>query len=414
MFEITLLEKNDPIKRLQISYLQQLLSDPWNNVPKVKDRLEQIQLTPLTADHLKIQFVAAQLKIPSERMNRLKSNDILQHTYQRLCWETAEYKKGIYPMVHAANPFMTHFLIIDKKGRKLEEKTDQFIRELQQNMVSELKQESIIGIGAAEKGLKRLKNGYITSMLSWSQNAVSPDPNDYGSREMEMKLPLAFPGEMERKLIQLIESSDRIGLHIQLEALFVSDKEKRTTIVTYNLLALRMLLLLSSIARKFECRGSSLQKYLWNCQMTLSKYTSREELLEMLEELAQLVMEVVWRTRFSAIQHIEAVRKYVEEHFCHELTVPFLAELFHMNEPCLTELFKEHIGISLSNYVLRLRISKAEQLLQEHELKLSDIAKLVGYSDVEHFTYCFKKFCGESPKEYRARYLQRKLIQRSN
>ena len=143
--------------------------------------------------------------------------------------------------------------------------------------------------------------------------------------------------------------------------------------------------------------------------MTLMDYSSREGLLKKMEELAQLVMEQVRRTRTSDNQHMEAVRKHVEEHFNSELSLSYLAELFHVNVPRLSDQFKQHVGTSVSNYVTRLRITKAEQLLQQHEIKLNDIARLVGYSNPESFTAYYTKNCGESPLEYRQRYLQKKL-----
>ncbi|MNW69747.1 Xylose operon regulatory protein [compost metagenome] len=48
-------------------------------------------------------------------------------------------------------------------------------------------------------------------------------------------------------------------------------------------------------------------------------------------------------------------------------------------------------------------MAKAEQLLQADDLKLPELAQLVGYSSLSHFVSAFKKYSGKSPKEYRER-----------
>lgn len=141
--------------------------------------------------------------------------------------------------------------------------------------------------------------------------------------------------------------------------------------------------------------------------MTIADYQSREGVRGQIDELAQLVMGEVKKLRFSSGQHmVEAVRKYVEENFSYELALSSLAEMFHLNETYLSGLFKQHVGITFSDYVTKLRMTKAEQLLQENELKLTDIAMLVGYSSSSYFSTSFKKNSGKSPKEYREWYLK--------
>ncbi|MNC47164.1 HTH-type transcriptional activator RhaS [compost metagenome] len=73
--------------------------------------------------------------------------------------------------------------------------------------------------------------------------------------------------------------------------------------------------------------------------------------------------------------------------------------------------FKQHTGIAFKDYVTKLRMAMAEQLLQENELKASDIARLVGYSGFSSFSTAFKKYSGKSPKDYRERYLKRHALE---
>ncbi|WP_339219425.1 helix-turn-helix domain-containing protein [Paenibacillus sp. FSL H8-0332] len=399
-----LLQKNEQLRLLQENFLLQMVKDEWYSLAAIKERLQQLQLTPLTADDLKLQFVAVEMRVPAGRMaDRQERRDLLNLAFQMLCRETAAKRKGIYPFRDVANSAMMYLLIIMKPEPEYADRTDRFVEELKRNIASYLKLECVTGIGEEVNGLKRLKNGYASCMLSWSQNTVYKDGT--GERSQVMELMQAFTPEVERKLVQAIENLDMSTFRQQLDTIFNSERD--TPMFAFTFLALRMLLMFSSIAKKFELGGSALQKYLWNCQRTIADYQSREGVRGQIDELAQLVMDEVKKLRFSSGQHmVEAVRKYVEENFSYELALSSLAEMFHLNETYLSGLFKQHVGITFSDYVTRLRMTKAEQLLQENELKLTDIAMLVGYSSSSYFSTSFKKNSGKSPKEYREWYLK--------
>lgn len=398
------LRKNEQLRLMQENFLLQMVKDEWYSLAAIKERLQQLQLTPLTADDLKLQFVAVEMRVPTGRMaDRQDRRDLLNLAFQMLCRETAAKWKEIYPFYDVANSAMMYFLVIMKSGPEHADRTERFVEELKRNIASYLKLECVTGIGEEVKGLKRLKNGYASCMLSWSQSTVYKDGE--GERNWVMELTLAFTPEVERKLVQAIENLDMSTFRQQLDTIFSSERDM--PMFAFTFLALRILLMFSSIAKKFELGGSALQKYLWNCQMTISDYQSREGVLGQIDELAQLVMEEVKKLRFSSGQHmVEAVRKYVEENFSYELTLSSLAEMFHLNETYLSGLFKQHVGITFSDYVTKLRMAKAEQLLQENELKLTDIAMLVGYSSSSYFSTSFKKNMGKSPKDYREWYLK--------
>ena len=59
-------------------------------------------------------------------------------------------------------------------------------------------------------------------------------------------------------------------------------------------------------------------------------------------------------------------------------------------------------GVTFNEYLNRLRVSKAKELLRSPELRLTDVAQLVGYEDQSYFTKVFKRVTGVLPHAYRA------------
>lgn len=70
----------------------------------------------------------------------------------------------------------------------------------------------------------------------------------------------------------------------------------------------------------------------------------------------------------------------------------------------LARLFHQHVGITVVQYLTKIRVKKAVALLLESDYTIERIAELVGYSNGKYFTKIFKQFTGLSPGQYRKNY----------
>lgn len=87
-----------------------------------------------------------------------------------------------------------------------------------------------------------------------------------------------------------------------------------------------------------------------------------------------------------------------------EMNIQYLAkEVLYMNVDYFSRLFVKNRGIKFSSFLLELRITLAQRLLQyDHDLRIAQVAELVGYSpDGQYFSKAFRKAVGMSPTEYR-------------
>ncbi|MFD0698073.1 response regulator [Paenibacillus sp. GCM10027628] len=393
------MKNHQVLQMMQEQLIWQLVKDEWFSISAMKERMQQLQLASLAIDDVLAQFVTVEMRIPIGRLDDWSERkDLLHLAFQMLCRESVEKWKQVIPFYDISHPSMMYFLVLVRDPLKHESFMESFVRELKRNIKSYLKVESVVGIGEPIHGLKQLKDGYASSMLAWSRSTVLTDKSPSGSHLLE--LTHAFSPEAERKLMQTIENLDMKAFTKQVEAIFSGGQD--TPMFVFTFLTLRIILLFTSIAKKFELGDTSLQSYLWNCQLTVRDYSSREQVLEQLRKMAQLVMNEVQKTRYSSGQQmVEAIRKYVDENFSYDLTLSSLADMFHLNETYLSGLFKQSVGVTFSDYVTKLRLSKALNLIMENELKLTDIATLVGYSSSSYFSTAFKKYYGKGPKEYR-------------
>ncbi|MGN7765394.1 response regulator [Paenibacillus sp. 22594] len=110
--------------------------------------------------------------------------------------------------------------------------------------------------------------------------------------------------------------------------------------------------------------------------------------------LAELKQANQGNTIFNVIQ-------YVDLEFRGKLQLQDLARQFHMNSTYLGQLFRKETGCSFSEYVNEKRIEAAKGLLKRTQLKISDIALQVGFSNTDYFIEKFKGMVGVPPSVYK-------------
>jgi YesN/AraC family two-component response regulator len=101
---------------------------------------------------------------------------------------------------------------------------------------------------------------------------------------------------------------------------------------------------------------------------------------------------------------LKEIKEYIESHFSEKITLDNLAAQFYINKFYLSRLFKEQFGISVNNYLLQLRTTRAKQLLRFSDLSIEQIGQRCGMDDANYFSRMFKKIEGSTPGEYRRRW----------
>lgn len=87
--------------------------------------------------------------------------------------------------------------------------------------------------------------------------------------------------------------------------------------------------------------------------------------------------------------------------YSHKMTLTDVAEHTYVSQWHLSKLLNRHTGQSFSELLNTIRIDEAKKLLVDPSLRIGDIAELVGFLDMAHFSRVFKKITGISANEYR-------------
>ena len=92
---------------------------------------------------------------------------------------------------------------------------------------------------------------------------------------------------------------------------------------------------------------------------------------------------------------------YIQEHYQETISIKELAEQMNMSPRNFSRIFHKTCGLSPVNYIIKLRIDHACELLQNSSLTVSQVAYACGFQDSNYFTRQFKGISGFSPRDYR-------------
>lgn len=106
-------------------------------------------------------------------------------------------------------------------------------------------------------------------------------------------------------------------------------------------------------------------------------------------------------TKSGDNKSIALVKQFIQKNFHKVINLEMLANQVSMNPSYFSVLFKKEEGISLTDYIVNVRINKAMEYLRDPQFKVYEVATRTGFNDEKYFSKVFKKKVGISPKEYK-------------
>ncbi len=115
---------------------------------------------------------------------------------------------------------------------------------------------------------------------------------------------------------------------------------------------------------------------------------------------AELMQMNERENRAAQNEYVEHALRFLNANFRREIRVGEIAEQIGIDRSYLFKLFREQVGVSLQQYLIRLRMDAARSMLAETTAAVGTVAASVGYEPL-HFSKMFKRYFGESPQKFR-------------
>ena len=129
--------------------------------------------------------------------------------------------------------------------------------------------------------------------------------------------------------------------------------------------------------------------------------TALKESLIRLFEGTMLLRDSQTASKYSQV--LEEARAFIRENYAkEEISLNTVAARVNISPSYFSSIFKQETGTTFVEYLTKVRIDKACELLRCTNSRTAEIGEQVGYSDPHYFSATFKKVMGQSPKDYRA------------
>ncbi|MBP7349803.1 MAG: helix-turn-helix domain-containing protein [Butyrivibrio sp.] len=136
-------------------------------------------------------------------------------------------------------------------------------------------------------------------------------------------------------------------------------------------------------------------------------YLRDMRIYEQITSLLTFLMEESWHPENNGKvslkrKNLQDVKDYLDRNFSEKIILDRLAEKFYINKFYLTRIFHDQFGITVTNYLLELRITHAKQQLRFTDLTIEEISRSCGFPDPNYFSRMFRKIEGTTPGKYRS------------
>ena len=142
---------------------------------------------------------------------------------------------------------------------------------------------------------------------------------------------------------------------------------------------------------------------------TMDTATTQEEVLELLQKVPLDFAARVRDARKRPVYSRPVLRciEYIESNLHFAITLDNLAEYAGRTAAYLSVLFKKETGQTIKEHIALGRLAEARRMLAYSDMAISQIATVLGFNSQSYFSQQFRRYSGETPKEYREQSLRR-------
>lgn len=120
-----------------------------------------------------------------------------------------------------------------------------------------------------------------------------------------------------------------------------------------------------------------------------------------MDDIFDMLMEMSCKAFPKKNRRMNKILNYIEENYQEDLRLEMLSEEFNYNYHYLSSFFNQEMKEGFSDYLNRVRIRKACEMLENPSKSISEISNDVGYSEHSYFCRVFKKYTGKTPSVWR-------------
>lgn len=203
-------------------------------------------------------------------------------------------------------------------------------------------------------------------------------------------------------LVMAVKLNDKREMNVRLEQIQETIKQALVDKNRCNLCLQQIVIAISETLRVSDLLGSKLYIIKNELLSDIANSKMLNEAMKLLREYClQVAIELEIQKNTGGKKHALLALDYIEKHYADsELNLNTICSYISISASRFSAIFKNATGETFMEVLIRTRMQKAKELLENTDLKNYEIAEKVGFSDPHYFSTSFKKMTGKTPTEY--------------
>lgn len=167
--------------------------------------------------------------------------------------------------------------------------------------------------------------------------------------------------------------------------------------------AMEFVLIIENITGQLGISDQNIHTRILGSARTVKAFASLEELETLIQNtIEQLFGSIKLNLKASEKTNLYEIRDYINKNYSNEIKLSFFSNKYYVSKEYLSKQFKAEFGYGIYEYVLKVRMEKAAEMLINSDMKILQISDDLGYKDKNYFSKAFKNYFGVYPSEYRS------------
>jgi len=392
---------NESQYTIRNTYFRDLLKGGTDAVQQFDSRMRQFQIK-LSEKQLSLLVIGIVRSEEQSKPLRIHEADLLENAVTNILDETVQneigngcsflYQPNLYVLlcnsVHTGMKSQRESLLI--LAHRIREHLHKFVGAA-----------TVIGISHAYSKLSYLPEQLSEALeasdrhLFYSESGI----DWYGEESSSLSksyIPVSTPmfyDYLERGLTEKVLSALELVMEEAGSAKLLSSKQARALVLEFVYAAINR-------ARSSGVPMTRMEQLYADAHVEVSSCMSFQQLWNWVRMTIQAVMEAMSEQRPQYAPAVQQACEYIAEHFANDIMLQDIASHVHLSRTYISELFKKETGMNYNEYLMKVRMEKAKDLLTKERWKISEVAGRVGYANTSYFIKLFKSYTGHSPLEF--------------
>ena len=208
---------------------------------------------------------------------------------------------------------------------------------------------------------------------------------------------------LEQKLMNCMRLGDTKSVSETLEAIFMPLLYSGKT-HCYAYIKSVCIELVCTAQRVIYETGEDMKDIIDDYSIILSNIFIKKDMFELKSYVKSIFIQLVdffagrYNNKNAGV--IRKIKSIIDERYMENISVSMLSEEIYLTPNYISLIFKRETGETIVEYITRVRMEAAKELLKSSELKVFEIAGMVGYENPNYFSTVFKKYTGVHPGKY--------------